>query len=100
VGYAIHHIVSVGWAALHEKHVASLVEEKSSSARLGAAAVTAAIACFVDYQVAQGRAQPGFEKQLSRKSLFAVYAAFAVGLALRPRASQTMVPGRRRTGLT
>ena len=92
VGYAIHHIVSIGWAVLHEKHVASLFEEKSSPARLGAAAATAAIACFVDYQVAQGRAQPGFEKQLSRRSLFAVYAAFAVGLALRPRVSQALAP--------
>lgn len=92
VGYAIHHIVSIGWAVLHEKHVASLFEEKSSPARWGAAAATAAIACFVDYQVAQGRAQPGFEKQLSRKSLFAVYAAFAVGLALRPRVSQALAP--------
>jgi hypothetical protein len=83
VGYAIHHVVSVGWAVLHEKHVADLFGGQSPPARFGAAAVTAAIACFVDYQVAQGRAQPGFEKQLSRKALFAVYTAFAVGLALR-----------------
>jgi hypothetical protein len=84
VGYAIHHIVSVGWAALHEKHVTGLFGERSTGARFGAAAVTAGLACLVDYQVAQGRARPGFEKQLSRKSLFAAYAAFAVGLALRP----------------
>jgi hypothetical protein len=82
VGYIIHHIVSVGWAALHEKHVAGLFGMRSRAARFGAAAATATIACFVDYQVAQGRAQPGFEKQLSRKSLFVVYAAFAAGLAL------------------
>jgi hypothetical protein len=84
VGYAIHHVVSVGWAVLHEKHVADLFGKRSTGARFGAAAVTAAVACFVDYQIARGRAQPGFEKQLSRKSLFAVYAAFAAGLALRP----------------
>jgi hypothetical protein len=84
VGYAIHHVVSVGWATLHEKHVAGLLGRRSTAARFGAAAITAALACSVDYQVAKGRAQPGFEKQLSRKSLFAVYAAFAVGLALWP----------------
>jgi hypothetical protein len=87
IGYAIHHVVSVGWAAVHERHVAGLFGKRSPAARFGAAVVTAAVACLVDYQVAQGRAQPGFEKQLSRKSLFAVYAAFAVGLAMRPAAA-------------
>jgi hypothetical protein len=100
VGYAIHHIVSVGWAALHEKHMAGLSGEKSAPARYGAAAATAAIACFVDYQVAQGRAQPGFEKQLSRKSLFVVYAAFAVGLALRQSARQATASRGSRKPLT
>jgi hypothetical protein len=82
VGYAIHHVVSVGWATLYEKHVVGLFGRGSTGARVGAALATAAIACFADYRVARGRAQPGFEKQLSRKSLFAVYAAFAIGLAL------------------
>jgi hypothetical protein len=88
VGYAIHHVVSIGWATLHEKHVAGLYGGRSAAAHFGAAAVTAALACSVDYRLAQGRARPGFEKQLSRKSLFAVYAAFAVGLAIRPVAGQ------------
>jgi hypothetical protein len=38
VGYAIHHIVSVGWATLYEKHVAGLFGRESTSARVGAAA--------------------------------------------------------------
>jgi hypothetical protein len=84
VGYAIHHVVSLGWATLHEKHVAGLYGSRSVAAHFGAAAITAALACSVDYRLAQGRARPGFEKQLSRKSLFAVYAAFALGLALPP----------------
>jgi hypothetical protein len=82
VGYAIHHGVSVGWATLHEKHVASLVEGRSMPARILAGAATASIACFIDYGVARGRLQPGFDKQLSRTSLCVVYAAFAMGLAL------------------
>jgi hypothetical protein len=100
VGYGIHHVVSVGWAALHEKYVAGLFGKRSTAARFGAAAVTAAMACLVDYQVAQGRAQPGFEKQLSRKSLFAVYAAFATGLALRPSVRQAAVTRSCRNPLT
>jgi hypothetical protein len=87
VGYAIHHVVSLGWAVLHEKHVAALIERQSAPTRFLAGAATAAFACFVDFQVARGRAQPGFEKQLTRGSLLLVYAAFALGLALCPQAS-------------
>ncbi|MFL6606534.1 MAG: hypothetical protein ACJ8R9_35115 [Steroidobacteraceae bacterium] len=82
VGYSIHHVVSVGWATLHEKHVADLVRGRSLSSRLAAAGATAAIACFTDYRIARGRLQPGFEKQLSSTGLFLVYSAFALGLAL------------------
>jgi hypothetical protein len=81
VGYAIHHLMSIGWATLHEKQVASPTPAPFAS-HLGRGALTAATACFVDYQVAPRRLQPGFDQQLSRKSLFVVYAAFAVGLAL------------------
>ena len=86
VGYSIHHVTSVGWATLHEKHVAGLVAGRSLGVRFLASAATAAVACFVDYKVARGRLQPGFDKQLSRRALFLVYAAFALGLAL-PRGS-------------
>ena len=82
LGYSIHHIASVSWAMLHEKHVARLAHGRSPAARMLAAGATAAIACVVDYKVAKGRVQPGFEKQLSRTSLFFVYGAFALGLAL------------------
>jgi hypothetical protein len=82
VGYAIHHGVSIGWATLHERHVATLVQGRSASARILAGAATAGLACFMDFGVARGRLRPGFEKQLSRKSLLLVYGAFALGLAL------------------
>jgi hypothetical protein len=82
LGYFIHHMVSVGWATVHEKHVARLSHGHGPAARMLAAGVTASIACAIDYKVAKGRVQPGFEKQLSRTSLFFVYAAFAAGLAL------------------
>jgi hypothetical protein len=82
VGYGIHHGVSIGWATLHEKHVASLLKGHSLPERLLAGAATAGFACFMDYGVARGRLRPGFEKQLTRKSLLLVYAAFALGLAI------------------
>lgn len=83
VGYGIHHMTSLGWATLHEKHIARLVRDKPFAARLAAAGLTALVANVVDFQLTPRRLKPGFEKQLSRKSLFAVYAAFALGLALR-----------------
>lgn len=81
-GYAIHHGASLGWATLHHKHVADLVGRTSMPRRLTAAAATATLAYLVDYHLVRGRLQPGFDKQLSGTSLLAVYASFAVGLAL------------------
>jgi hypothetical protein len=82
VGYAIHHLMSVGWATLHEKQFARPGKQQSMATTLGQGAATAAVACFVDYQVAPTRLQPGFDCQLSRKSLLVVYSAFGLGLAL------------------
>jgi hypothetical protein len=45
------------------------------------AATTSALACFVDFQLTPRRLTPGFERQLSRKSLAVAYVAFALGLA-------------------
>jgi uncharacterized membrane protein len=81
LGYTIHHLTSLGWATLHEKHVAGLTEGKRLPYRLAAPLATAALACWVDYRVARGRLQPGFDKQLRKSSLLFVYTAFAMGLA-------------------
>lgn len=79
-GYAIHHSASVFWATLYEKFLAG--SRPRSAGRVAAAAGAAAgIACVVDYYLTPQRLRPGFEKRLSRASLFAVYAAFAAGLA-------------------
>jgi hypothetical protein len=82
LGYAIHHGVSIGWAAVHEKHITRLFPAHSVAGQLAASAVTASLAYLVDYEVAPRRLQPGFDKQLSGTSLVLVYASFAVGLVL------------------
>jgi hypothetical protein len=77
-GSVIHHAMSVFWALLFERIRPR--SDDAASALLPAVA-TSAIACFVDYQLTPPRLRPGFERRLSRKSLAAVYVAFAIGLA-------------------
>ena len=81
-GVAIHHATATGWAVLHERAFGRDKERQSLPKRLARAAVTAAVANFVDFKLTPKRLQPGFDQQLSRKSLLAVYAAFAIGLAI------------------
>jgi hypothetical protein len=80
-GMAIHHATATGWAVLHERAWGANKSAQGLPQRLGRAAVTAAVANFVDYTLTPKRLQPGFEAQLSKTSLVLAYAAFAVGLA-------------------
>jgi hypothetical protein len=90
-GFLIHHAMATGWALLHER-IFGRRKARTPAQHLRNAAITAATANFVDYQLTPRRLQPGFDAQLSRKSMFAVYAAFALGLAVYDLAKQ-----RRRT---
>lgn len=81
-GFLVHHVMATGWAFVHERAFGKRKALQPLPQRLGRAAVTAAAANFIDFQLTPRRLRPGFETQLSRKSLFAVYAAFAIGLAL------------------
>src|SRR5688572_15810874 len=87
VGFLIHHVTATGWALLHERVFGRAKHAQSAQARLSRAAATAVTANIVDYQLTPKRLQPGFETQLSRKSLFLVYAAFAIGLTVVARRS-------------
>jgi hypothetical protein len=80
VGYVIHHLMASGWAFAHECWCGA--RPRAWWRELGSGAATAAAACFVDYRLTPQRLQPGFEAQLSKRSLLLVYASFAVGLAL------------------
>ena len=82
VGFVIHHLTATGWALLHERVFGRRKAQQRFPARLARAALTATAANVVDFQLTPKRLQPGFDVQLSRKSLLAVYAAFAIGLAL------------------
>lgn len=82
VGYLIHHAASVFWGVLHARAWGERPGTKRPVPALAGAAVASGVACFVDYQITPQRLTPGFEHRLSRPALGAVYAAFAVGLAV------------------
>jgi hypothetical protein len=79
VGYAIHHLSSLFWARVHEMRFRRSWPVPLQQELLRGLS-TAALACAVDYRAVPRRLQPGFEQQLSRTSLFAVYTVF--GLAI------------------
>jgi hypothetical protein len=81
-GFLVHHVSATGWAMLHERIFGKRKAQQTFPARLGRAALTATVANIVDFKLTPKRLRPGFETQLSRKSLFVAYAAFAIGLAL------------------
>ncbi len=81
VGYAVHHAMSTLWAAAHRRMHPPGARTVSLRRAIAEAAGTAALAFTVDYTVTPRRLRPGFEHHLSARSMLAVYAAFALGLA-------------------
>ena len=77
-GYVVHHLSATFWAVLYEKVFGRT--KRSPAAVVRDAAISTAVACFVDYQLTPHRLRPGYEQRLSRTSLFGVYGGFALGL--------------------
>lgn len=82
IGYLIHHSTSVFWAMLYEQFLGRKHREVSTARIVTDAAFTSAAAYIVDYKFTPRRFRPGFEKHVSSRSMFAVYVAFAAGLAI------------------
>jgi hypothetical protein len=80
LGFAIHTAASIWWALFFEQILGRASRRDPAGPVLAAAGVSA-IAYVVDYGVVGKRFRPGFERYLSRPSLFAVYAALALGFA-------------------
>ncbi|MFM0220262.1 hypothetical protein [Paraburkholderia caledonica] len=87
-GLAIHHLMSIGWAAAYAFTLAAIQEytEPCSDSRSEhreriplAGAMTLA-AAFSDYVVVPKRFTPGFEFHLRVPQIAAVYVAFGAGL--------------------
>lgn len=81
-GLATHQAASVFWAMLYEKLAGARRAGNTPVQNLRDAALVSALACVVDYRLTPRRLMPGFERRIDRRALFAVYTAFAAGLAL------------------
>jgi hypothetical protein len=81
-GYAVHHVMSIFWATLHQKAFGGTLRQPALPVSVTQGLVTAAFAAFVDYRLTPRRLQPGFDKHLGAGSIAAVYTAFGLGLAL------------------
>jgi hypothetical protein len=81
-GYLVHHVSATFWALLAESVLGRFLDRKKPLTTLEVAAVSTAVACFVDYKLTPERFQPGFEMRLSKPSLAVVFGAFGVGLGL------------------
>jgi hypothetical protein len=79
LGYVIHHAAAVFWATLYEKFLAR--PDDSAARTLQKTALSSAVACLVDFKFTPRRFTPGYERRLSKQSLFLVYSAFAIGMA-------------------
>src|SRR5690349_2192761 len=80
IGGLLHHGASIFWATFFEALFGRDAERSTSAALAGGAAIATA-AYITDYHIVSDRFKPGFEAYLSERSMFAVYAALAVGLA-------------------
>jgi hypothetical protein len=82
IGAVTQHAASVFWAAVMERFLVPR-RRAPSVARLAVdAAATSALACAIDYTITPKRLTPGYELRLTKRSMAAVYAAFAAGLAI------------------
>ncbi|MBW9104600.1 hypothetical protein [Paraburkholderia phenoliruptrix] len=87
-GLAIHHLMSVGWAAVNAYTLAAIEESvepcRASRAahgrRFALASALTAVAAFSDYVIVPKRFTPGFEFHLRVPHIAAVYVAFGAGL--------------------
>lgn len=82
-GFVIHHSMSVFWATLFERMaIVRGSDRPQRRAPIAHAAAIGALAYTIDFHFTPRRLTPGFEHVVSKRSLVAIYIAFAAGLAL------------------
>jgi len=81
IGFAANYGASVFWALFYE--ALGFGKRRNITRALRDGALVSALAYVVDYHVVPKRLTPGFELRLPGRALGGIYAALAVGLALR-----------------
>jgi hypothetical protein len=89
LGTALNSAAVASWSVLHHFVFRPDRRPPGLGPALARGAATAAIAYVVDYHVVPKRLTPGFEERLSGRSLFAIYAALAISLAVGEQASRS-----------
>ncbi|CAH2899089.1 MAG: FIG00465072: hypothetical protein [uncultured Paraburkholderia sp.] len=87
-GLAIHHLMSIGWAAVNAYTLATVQETVEAGRALRAehgrrvalASALTVVAAFSDYVIVPKRFTPGFEFHLRVPQITVVYVAFGAGL--------------------
>lgn len=79
-GLALNEVASIFWGVIYEKFFGLAARRGNIGKALAGGAVVAAAAYVTDYHLVPKRFTPGFEKRLSGRSLFGVYAAMALAL--------------------
>lgn len=82
VGFLTQHAASVFWATLYARLHGHRAQAKQLPQAVAGAIATSAVAYLVDYKVVPQRVTPGYEYHASDRTMLAVYAALAAGLAL------------------
>ena len=81
IGFAANYGASVFWALFYE--LLGRGRRRSGTRALRDGALVSGLAYVVDYHVVPKRLTPGFELRLPTRALGGIYAALAVGLAMR-----------------
>jgi hypothetical protein len=82
IGYVIHHLTSIFWATIFERIFGEPGSRKRALRRGAEAAISTTGAYVVDYYLTPSRFRPGFKKHVRTPSMFVIYGAFALGLAV------------------
>ena len=94
LGTAINAAAMASWCVLHHAIFRPDRRRAGLAPALARGSATAAAAYVVDYYVVPRRLTPGFEKRLSGRSMFAVYAALALGLVIGEQMTRRIRPAR------
>lgn len=81
-GLALNEAASIFWGVIYEKFFGRAARRGDVAKALAGGAAVAAAAYVTDYHVVPKRLTPGFEKRLSGRALFGVYAAMALSLGV------------------